>query len=75
VELDAEGIGVRPCSLRALAEEAPVSYKDVDDVVTTRTRAGPSAGRWVGFGGVESPASSSSRCSLACGVSKLDQDP
>jgi tRNA-splicing ligase RtcB len=39
-ELEAEGIGVRSRSLRALAEEAPVSYKDVDEVVATCARAG-----------------------------------
>jgi tRNA-splicing ligase RtcB len=39
-ELEAEGIGVRSRSLRALAEEAPASYKDVDEVVATCTRAG-----------------------------------
>ena len=39
-ELEAEGIGVRSHSLRALAEEAPSSYKDVDEVVATCARVG-----------------------------------
>jgi tRNA-splicing ligase RtcB len=39
-ELEAQGIGVRSHSMRALAEEAPASYKDVDEVVATCERAG-----------------------------------
>jgi tRNA-splicing ligase RtcB (3'-phosphate/5'-hydroxy nucleic acid ligase) len=39
-ELEARGIGVRSHSMRALAEEAPASYKDVDEVVGTCERAG-----------------------------------
>jgi tRNA-splicing ligase RtcB (3'-phosphate/5'-hydroxy nucleic acid ligase) len=39
-ELEASGISVRSHSPRALAEEAPFSYKDVDEVVLTCERAG-----------------------------------
>jgi len=39
-ELEAEGIGVRSHSMRALAEEAPGSYKDVDEVIATCARVG-----------------------------------
>lgn len=39
-DLEARGIGVRSSSMRALAEEAPSSYKDVDEVVATCERAG-----------------------------------
>jgi tRNA-splicing ligase RtcB len=39
-ELEARGIEVRSHSPRALAEEAPFSYKDVDEVVATCERAG-----------------------------------
>lgn len=39
-ELEAAGILVRSRSPRALAEEAPFSYKDIDDVVATCERAG-----------------------------------
>jgi tRNA-splicing ligase RtcB len=39
-ELQAAGIAVRPGSWRGLAEEAPFSYKDVDEVVLTCERAG-----------------------------------
>jgi tRNA-splicing ligase RtcB (3'-phosphate/5'-hydroxy nucleic acid ligase) len=39
-ELEAAGISVRSRSPRALAEEAPFSYKDVDEVVLTCERAG-----------------------------------
>jgi tRNA-splicing ligase RtcB len=39
-QLEAEGIVVRSHSPRALAEEAPFSYKDVDEVVVTCERAG-----------------------------------
>jgi tRNA-splicing ligase RtcB len=39
-ELEASGILVRSRSPRALAEEAPFSYKDIDDVVATCERAG-----------------------------------
>ncbi len=39
-ELEAAGIVVRSRSPRALAEEAPFSYKDIDDVVATCERAG-----------------------------------
>jgi tRNA-splicing ligase RtcB len=39
-ELEAAGIAVRSRSQRALAEEAPFSYKDVDEVVLTCERAG-----------------------------------
>ena len=39
-ELEAAGIRVRSRSPRALAEEAPFSYKDIDDVVATCERAG-----------------------------------
>jgi tRNA-splicing ligase RtcB len=38
-ELEAAGIAVRSRSPRALAEEAPFSYKDVDEVVMTCERA------------------------------------
>jgi tRNA-splicing ligase RtcB len=39
-ELEAAGVFVRSRSPRALAEEAPFSYKDVDEVVETCERAG-----------------------------------
>ena len=39
-ELEASGIAVRAASLRGLAEEAPIAYKDVDEVVRTCERAG-----------------------------------
>jgi tRNA-splicing ligase RtcB len=39
-ELEAEGVGVRSHSLRALVEEAPSAYKDVDEVIATCVRAG-----------------------------------
>jgi tRNA-splicing ligase RtcB len=39
-ELDGLGILVRGHSMRGLAEEAPLAYKDVDDVVSTATDAG-----------------------------------
>lgn len=39
-ELEAAGVAVRAGSRRGLAEEAPVSYKDVDAVVATVEQAG-----------------------------------
>ena len=39
-ELEEAGIAVRAPSARGLAEEAPVAYKDVDEVVATCERAG-----------------------------------
>jgi tRNA-splicing ligase RtcB len=39
-ELESRGILVRAASLPGLAEEAPQSYKDVDDVVATCEQAG-----------------------------------
>ncbi|MFG3223757.1 RtcB family protein [Kitasatospora sp. NPDC048194] len=39
-ELEASGIAVRPASLRALAEETPEAYKDVDAVATATEAAG-----------------------------------
>jgi tRNA-splicing ligase RtcB (3'-phosphate/5'-hydroxy nucleic acid ligase) len=39
-ELERAGIAVRCASLRGLAEEAPLAYKDVDEVVLTCERAG-----------------------------------
>jgi tRNA-splicing ligase RtcB len=39
-QLAAQGIAVRARSDRGLAEEAPFSYKDVDEVVATCERAG-----------------------------------
>jgi len=39
-QLAAQGIEVRAHSDRGLAEEAPFSYKDVDEVVATCERAG-----------------------------------
>ncbi|WP_308438755.1 RtcB family protein [Streptomyces chromofuscus] len=39
-ELEAHGIAVRPVSWRALAEEAPDAYKDVDAVATATEGAG-----------------------------------
>ena len=39
-ELEALGVGVRSHSMRALAEEAPSSYKDVDEVIATCARVG-----------------------------------
>jgi tRNA-splicing ligase RtcB len=38
--LESAGVGVRSHSMRALAEEAPDAYKDVDEVVATCVRAG-----------------------------------
>ena len=38
--LEGGGIAVRASSVRGLAEEAPVAYKDVDEVVATCERAG-----------------------------------
>jgi tRNA-splicing ligase RtcB len=32
-DLEAQGISVRPGSVRLLSEEAPYAYKDVDEVV------------------------------------------
>ena len=39
-ELERQGIAVRAASTRGLAEEAPVAYKDVDEVVASCERAG-----------------------------------
>ncbi len=39
-ELEDGGIAVRAASVRGLAEEAPLAYKDVDEVVMTCERAG-----------------------------------
>ncbi|MDX1437530.1 MAG: RtcB family protein [Anaerolineales bacterium] len=39
-ELESSGIRVRAGSLAGLAEEAPVAYKDVDEVVQTVSKAG-----------------------------------
>jgi tRNA-splicing ligase RtcB len=39
-ELEAEGISVRPGSVKLLSEEAPYAYKDVDEVVEVCHRAG-----------------------------------
>jgi tRNA-splicing ligase RtcB len=39
-ELEAAGIAVRASSMRGLAEEAPLAYKDVDEVVNVCERAG-----------------------------------
>ena len=39
-ELAAGGVSVRSRSMRALAEEAPFAYKDVDEVVATCELAG-----------------------------------
>jgi tRNA-splicing ligase RtcB len=39
-ELEGSGIRVRAGSLAGLAEEAPVAYKDVDEVVQTVSKAG-----------------------------------
>ena len=39
-QLEAAGVAVRGSSMRGLAEEAPFSYKDVDEVVQTCERAG-----------------------------------
>jgi len=39
-DLEAHGIAVRPQSWRGLAEEAPFSYKDVDEVTEVCERAG-----------------------------------
>jgi tRNA-splicing ligase RtcB len=39
-ELEAAGVAVRASSLRGLAEEAPLAYKDVDEVVATCEEAG-----------------------------------
>jgi len=38
--LEAEGISVRPGSVRLLSEEAPYAYKDVDEVADVCARAG-----------------------------------
>jgi tRNA-splicing ligase RtcB len=38
--LEAEGISVRPGSVKLLSEEAPYAYKDVDEVVDACSRAG-----------------------------------
>ncbi|MFJ8109300.1 RtcB family protein [Streptomyces sp. NPDC096132] len=38
--LEAEGIAVRPRSLRGLSEETPEAYKDVGEVVAVSSRAG-----------------------------------
>ena len=39
-DLEAAGVSVRASSMRGLAEEAPFSYKDVDEVVETTEQAG-----------------------------------
>jgi len=39
-QLQSLGIAVRVRSVRGLAEEAPMAYKDVDEVVATCERAG-----------------------------------
>ncbi|KJS52932.1 RNA ligase [Streptomyces rubellomurinus subsp. indigoferus] len=39
-DLEAHGVAVRPASLRALAEEAPEAYKDVDAVAAVTEAAG-----------------------------------
>ena len=39
-QLEAQGIHVRAGSLRGLAEEAPIAYKDVDRVIDVVHRAG-----------------------------------
>jgi len=39
-ELEAQGIAVRAASTKALAEEAPIAYKDVDAVVRVVEDAG-----------------------------------
>ncbi|MHC8506529.1 RtcB family protein [Pseudonocardia bannensis] len=39
-ELEEAGIAVRAASQRGLAEEAPFSYKDVDEIVDCREHAG-----------------------------------
>ena len=39
-ELEAAGVAVRGSSMRGLAEEAPFSYKDIDEVVRTCEHAG-----------------------------------
>jgi len=38
--LEADGISIRPGSVKLLAEEAPYAYKDVDEVVDACARAG-----------------------------------
>ena len=38
--LEADGISVRPGSVKLLSEEAPYAYKDVDEVVDACARAG-----------------------------------
>ncbi len=40
LQLEADGIAVRPGSVSLLAEEAPYAYKDVDEVVDVCDRAG-----------------------------------
>jgi tRNA-splicing ligase RtcB len=39
-DLEARGIAVRPASMRALAEETPEAYKDVDAVAAVTEAAG-----------------------------------
>jgi len=39
-ELEARGVAVRAASVRGLVEEAPIAYKDIDEVVATCERAG-----------------------------------
>jgi tRNA-splicing ligase RtcB len=39
-DLERAGVAVRGASLRGLAEEAPLSYKDVDEVVRACRQAG-----------------------------------
>ncbi len=39
-DLEAEGIRVRPGSVKLLSEEAPYAYKDVDEVVAVCGRTG-----------------------------------
>ena len=41
--LEADGISVRPGSVKLLSEEAPYAYKDVDEVVDACARAGLAA--------------------------------
>lgn len=42
-ELEQRGIAVRAGSMAGLAEEAPLAYKDVDQVIETVTQAGIAA--------------------------------